>query len=126
MPLLMLYVNYLRNWILNFTEKVRRLNCLGILVNTENVTISVPLDKLKEIDGICMLWCHKSHCNKRQLQSLLGSLLDVSKCVPTPRFFLNRLLDGLRPMEDKQQVPLALQAKRDVNWFTKFFPGSMG
>ena len=38
------------------------------------------------------------------------------------RFFLNRLLDVLRSMEDRCQVPLTLEAKIDINWFTQFLP----
>ena len=68
---------------------------------------------------MCMLWRDRSHYNKKQLQSLLGSLLYVSKCVRTLRFFLNRLLSVLRSMEDKKQVPLTLEAERDINWFVK-------
>ena len=37
-------------------------------------------------------------------------------------FFLNRLLDVLHSWEDRSQVPLALEAKRDINWFTQFVP----
>ena len=99
-----------------------RLNCLGIVVDTVNFTVSVPPDKLQEISNKCLHWRHKKHCNKKQLQSLLGSLLYISKCVRTSRFFLNRLLEVLRSMEDKKQVPITLEAQRDINWFIKFLP----
>ena len=93
------------------------LNCLGILVNTEDFTVSVPVSKLQEITSMCLQWRNKKHCSKKQLQSLLGSLLHVTKCVRTSRFFLNRLLEVLRSMEDRKQIPLTLEAKRDINWF---------
>ena len=95
-------------------------NCLGILVNTENFTLSVPPQKLQEILLTCQAWCRKTTCTKRQLQSLLGSLLFISKCVRSPRFFLNRLLDVLRSMHDKDQGVLSQEAQRDINWFQKF------
>ena len=69
-----------------------------------------------------MLWHDRTHCNKKQLQSLLGSLLYVSKCVRTSRLILNRLLEVLHSMEDKKQVALTIDAKRDINWFIKFLP----
>ena len=77
---------------------------------------------------MCYAWCHKSHCTKRQLQSLLGSLLYVSKFVQRSRFFLNHLLDILCYMEDRCQVPLTMEAKREIYWFIQFLPrlnGSM-
>ena len=84
--------------------------------------MSILPAKLKEISDICQTWSSRSYCAKRQLQSLLGSLLYISKCVRASRFFLNRLLDILRSMEDKQTVPVTREAKRDINWFIKFIP----
>ena len=98
------------------------LNCLGSLINTETFTMSIPPPKLTEILDKCSQWQEKSHCNKRQLQALLGSLLYISKCVRSSKFFLNRLLDVLRSMEDKKQIPITTEAKRDINWFLKFIP----
>ena len=95
-------------------------NCLGILVNTENFTLSIPDDKLHEIQNKCTSWCGRTRCTKRELQSLLGSLLYVSKCVRSSRFFLNRLLDVLRSVHEKDQVQLSTEAQKDINWFSKF------
>ena len=64
----------------------------------------------------------KYHCDKRQLQSLLSSLLYVTKCGRTSRFFLNRLLEFLRSMEDKGQTVFTIEARKDINWFRKFMP----
>ena len=75
-------------------------NCLGILVKTKDFTLSIPPQKMQEILQMCQTWRCKIHCSKHQLQSLLGSLLFVSKCVRTPRFFLNRLLEELRNMHE--------------------------
>ena len=98
------------------------LNCLGIMINTETFTMSIPSPKLKEITDMCVKWNNKKHCSKRQLQSLLGSLLYISKCVKASRFYLNRLLDVLRSIEDKKIVPVTREAQRDINWFLKFIP----
>ena len=63
--------------------------CLGILINTETRTMAVPPDKLDSIINMCSQWKNKNFCSKRQLQSLLGSLLYASKCVKPARTFLN-------------------------------------
>ena len=68
-----------------------QVNCLGIIVDTEEFTVSIPKPKIQEIMNTCNAWHHKTHCTKRQLQSLLGSLLYISKCIKMSRFFLNRL-----------------------------------
>ena len=49
--------------------------CLGILVDTDTQTISIPKDKLHQIKDICSSWSSKTYCSKSDLQSLLGSLL---------------------------------------------------
>ena len=64
----------------------------------------------------------RKHFTKRQLEFLLGSLLYISKCVHCSRYFLNGLLDVSRSMEDRSQVPVTMEAKRDINWFLKFIP----
>ena len=51
--------------------------CLGVLINTKTRTMSVPPDKLDSIMDMCYQWKTKKFCSKRQLQSLLGSLLYV-------------------------------------------------
>ena len=98
------------------------MNCLGILVDTINFTLAIPQAKMEEILQVCEQWRHKNHCDKCQLQSLLGNLLYVTKCVRTSRFFLNRLQDFLWSMEGKGHTTLTIDAKRDINWFIKFMP----
>ena len=68
------------------------MNCLGIMVDTINFTLAIPQAKMQEILQACDHWLHKNHCDKRQLQSLIGSLLYVTKCVHTSRFFFFILL----------------------------------
>ena len=89
-------------------------------MDTEKFTLSMPPEKLNQILGICDAWHQKTHCTKHELQSLLGSLLYISKCVHTSRFFLNRLLDVLHTMEDRRQVELTNDTLRDINWFLQF------
>ena len=52
-----------------------------ILVDTETFTVSIPPEKLQVIKQMCLLWCSKNFYAKNELQSLLGSLLYVTKCI---------------------------------------------
>ena len=94
--------------------------CLGILVDTTNFTLSIPDKKLSEIRSIIALWKDKTYCSKTQLQSLLGSLLYISKCVRYSRCFLNRILHTLRCHSDKKSIPLDEEFHKDIAWFSKF------
>ena len=77
--------------------------CLGINIDTISRTISIPDQKLQEITNLCKNWSHKLNCTKNQLQSLLGSLLYITKCVKPARSFLNRMLAVLRENYEKNK-----------------------
>ena len=96
--------------------------CLGVEVDTRNFTVAVPQEKLANIYQICTEWVGRQRCTKKQLQSLLGSLLYISKCVHSSRFFLNRMLDTLRSHFGKDEILLDINFHRDLNWFLKFLP----
>ena len=96
--------------------------CLGVLINTENGTVSIPPDKLSQINDTVRQWMKKITCTKRQLQSLLGLLLYVPKCVRPARAFLNRMLALLRSGHASQKIHLTPEFRRDLRWFAKFLP----
>ena len=58
-----------------------KVTCLGVEVDTINFTVAVPQDKLGKFSQTCQEWQHRKLCSKKELQSLLGSLLYISKCV---------------------------------------------
>ena len=69
---------------------------LGILIDSQNGTISIPPEKLKQVNTMVHQWLTKNVVTKCQLHSLLGSLLYAHKCVKPAQVFLNRMLDLLR------------------------------
>ena len=90
--------------------------CLGILINTVNKTISIPSEKLQEIKDMCETWKH----TRTQLQSLLGSLLYITKCVRPARSFLNRMLQVFRDNIQASPFRLTQSFHQDLNWFLIF------
>ena len=70
--------------------------CLGILIDTVDGTVAIPPEKLQDIKNMVKQWKGKKYCTKRELQSLLGTLLYIHKCVKSARCFLNRMLETLR------------------------------
>ena len=97
-----------------------QVTCLGIVVNTEDFSLSIPAEKLSQIKQLCKKWANKMVCTKRELQSLLGSLLYVAKCIQYARFFLNRMLTLLRENFDKKSITVTADFKKDLNWFNTF------
>ena len=94
--------------------------CLGILIDTKTRTMSVSPEKLENIIHMCTDWQNKKYCTKRELQSLLGSLLYVSKCVRPARTFLNRMLQVLRSMGGNSSTKLTVEFSKDLKWFPPF------
>ena len=60
--------------------------------------------------------------SRRDLQSLLGQLLYITKCVRASRVFLNHMLALLRASEKLELIQLSKSFKQDLNWFCLFLP----
>ena len=69
---------------------------------------------------MCSEWKWKKSCSKTQIQSLLGSLLYITKCVCPARFFLNIMLQALRDNTDLSRLALTQSFHQDLNWFLTF------
>ena len=58
-----------------------QVTCLGVLIDTVNGTVSIPPDKLLDVTDTVRQWLAHDVASKRELQSILGLLLYVHKCV---------------------------------------------
>ena len=94
--------------------------CMGILVDSIAKTVSIPADKLQEILQLCSFWTTKTYCSKHDLQSLLGSLLYVTRCVKHSRYFLNRMLQLLRNNVQSRKILITPDFRKDLAWFNQF------
>ena len=91
--------------------------CLGVNIDTECRTVSIPDEQLHIICDLVMGWLTKRHCSRKQLQSLLGNLLYIHKRIKTACIFLNRMLDLLRDNYDIEKITLTEEFRRDLRWF---------
>ena len=92
--------------------------CLGILFDTVDRTIFIPPNKLSEIVKVCHDWPDKKVVTKNQLQSLLGLLLYINKCVKPARYFLNRMLHLLRDNFVNDHIVLTQTFLKSYNGIT--------
>ena len=74
----------------------KQIICMGILVDVKNNILKIPDKKLAEIRSLSAKWAQKTTATNRQLQSLLGKLLYIHRCVRPSRLFVNRMLALLR------------------------------
>ena len=100
-------------------------NCLGIMVNTKDKTLFISDEKQQEIINKCKHIQTQTHITKRQLQSIIGSIMFVHKCVKSSRYFTNRLLNALR-QATSSNIEVNSDIRRDIAWFQAFMPSFNG
>lgn len=66
---------------------------LGIEIDTVALEICLPHDKLSVLKSTLQTWRGRKACRKRELLSLIGTMLHASKAVRAGRTFLRRLID---------------------------------
>ena len=97
--------------------------CLGIWVNTLDMTLSVPAFRVSELHQELHAWSVKPSFTKRELQRLLGKLSYVSACVRPGRAFMSRLLNALRSCSSSPRRtihPLSDELRADIDWWMYF------
>ena len=105
------------------TLPTHEMTCLGVCVNTLNMTLTVPDFRLEELQDLLSLWLHKTHFSKRELQQLLGKLAFVTACVRPGRAFSCRLINALRSCFARprhQQYPVSDAIRGDLVWWKHF------
>jgi hypothetical protein len=99
---------------------------IGVIFDTEAMTISIPKDKLDDTLKIVREWEGKTYASRHMLQSLLGKLFHISKCCKPARLFLNRMLALLREAPQVGQIKISVDFKKDLAWFVHFLPSYNG
>ena len=97
--------------------------CLGVWINTLDMTLSVPAFRVEELQLELNTWLNKQSFTKCELQQLLGKLSYVSACVRPGRAFMSRLLNALRSCSSspKRTIhPISNDLLADINWWLYF------
>ena len=96
----------------------RSLICMGIKVDLDMHQIRIQYTKIIEILDMCQSIATIKFISKKQLQSLLGKLSYVHRCVQPAHIFVNRLLNMLRSANDR--IKVNSEILKDIMWFQKF------
>ena len=97
------------------------MTCLGVELNTLDLTLSVDSARLVEIESLLYAWLHKRTTTKSSLQSLVGKLVFVSKCVRQSRVFIARILRLLRSVKfNHHHINLNSEFRKDLQWWRRF------
>ena len=92
---------------------------LGIVINAAEHTLSVPKDKLDCALEMVNMYIKRRSISRKQLQSLIGRLLHIAKCIRPARLFVSRLLEALRGAP-RFYININSDMKNDLIWFRDF------
>ena len=81
--------------------------------------LGIPPGKVANVVAQVDVYNHKQWINKKQLQSLLGHLLFVAKCVRPARTFVSRILEALRGATGNS-IRNDTGFRSDLAWFREF------
>ena len=96
---------------------------LGITIDSNNMSISIPEDRYNEIMTMLPTWLHKKTCTKKQLLSLIGKLSFVCKVIRPGRTFLRRLIDLSTTVQKlHHHINFTADARADIAWWMEFMP----
>ena len=96
---------------------------LGILFDTITMRMSIPPDKVTEVQAEVSMWAKKTSATKKTLQQLLGKLFWVSRVVQFSRPFMGRLLTQLQlmhPLPNNKKQVLSEGCKEDIFWWERY------
>ena len=103
-------------------DKASTMVFLGVLVNTDDMTVSVPPECLHELFNRCSSLLSVDQVSRAELQSLLGVMSCVTACVRPARVFMSTLLNTLRGHKSSTVCSLSHDNKADLRWWYYFLP----
>ena len=100
-----------------------QLTFLGIQVDTQAMSLSLPQEKLARTRALVLAWRSRQAATKRELQSLIGHLSHAALVVLPGRTFLRRMIDLTKTAtHPRHHVRLTAEFKSDLHWWASFLP----
>ena len=113
---------------------VTTLTFLGIEINTMEMLMKIPQDKIEELLNIIQSFLNRKKLLKRELESLVGMLNFFGKAVRFSRAFSRRFYDAMSSVpEPHHHIRISSELREDLNmWHTflrkfngiSYFPAS--
>ena len=97
------------------------LGFLGFLLDTNNMTVSLPQEKLDRIASLIHKWLDRRSCTKSELESLIGQLQHASTVVKPGRSFLRRMIILAKARRNPSHyIRLNQSFRADLMWWHMF------
>ncbi len=121
---LLTYLGFVINWGKSVLEPQRRLHFLGFLVNSIDLTLTLPTDKLERIQKECQDTLRAPSILVRQLLRLIGRMIaTVQAILPAPlhyrnlQFLKNRAF--VRTQSFETSLTISQEAKDELRWWIR-------
>lgn len=100
----------------------QHLQWLGYDIDIVNMLVSIPHEKLIQVQNECTRWISKDRASEHMIQSLVGKLLHVANCINNARKFVTRILSTLRYLKtiNRTWTTVGPEFKADVAWFLNY------
>ncbi len=82
--------------------------------------------RLEHINSELTGWLGKKQTTKKEVESLVGLLNFVAKCVCPTRIFMSHMFDFLKEMPKTEVTMLPDEFRQDVYWWLTFMPSFNG
>ena len=94
---------------------------LGIQIDTEEATLSLPPEKLLRLQQEVAKWVARKSCTRKELESLLGTLQFACRVIPAGRSFLRRMIPLLSHASSAHHhIRLSKHFRSDLAWWKVF------
>ena len=94
---------------------------LGIEINTAAGILRLPADKLAHLRTVLQQWSSRRACERRELESLIGTLQHACRVIKPGRSFLRQMICLLRiPRRPHHHVRLNKHFRSDLQWWRVF------
>ena len=101
-----------------FTPSKNALEVLGVVVKVSDRTLEIPEERLRNLREELRRF-QKQTPTRRELQSLLGHLLWISRVISAGKVFTFRLRELLNTLKSSQDVFTQTEWMKDVDWWTR-------
>ena len=94
-----------------------RLEFLGVMFDSEQMVMEISPQKMEDIQAELSTWLYRSKARRHEVESLIGKLQFLSKCIRAGRVFLAGLIQWIRGMDRRQEYAIPGEARKDIAWW---------
>lgn len=97
------------------------LTFLGVVLDSNSLTLSIPESKLREVAGIMRHFLIRKKVTKRDIQSLVGKLNWITQCIYGGGYHLHHLIDrSITLRKPWHRTLVTKEMKQDLIWWLEF------